>query len=96
MELGLKNKTVIVTGSGSNIGRGIALAFAKEGSNLVIAEIDEAQGEKVKKDFEEYEKKEKTNALLRKLSRSFATDNHPNSSYSVRKCRTASSIDKKY
>jgi 2-hydroxycyclohexanecarboxyl-CoA dehydrogenase len=46
MELGLKGKSVIVTGGGSNIGRAIGLAFAREGSHLTIAEIDEAQGEK--------------------------------------------------
>jgi len=47
MDFGLAGKTVIVTGGGSNIGRAISLAFAKEGSNLVIAEIDEAQAKKV-------------------------------------------------
>lgn len=47
MELGLKGKSVIVTGGGSNIGRAIALAYAKEGANVVIAEIDETQGNKV-------------------------------------------------
>ena len=47
MELGLKGKSVIVTGGGSNIGRAIVLAFAKEGSNIVIAELDEEQGKKV-------------------------------------------------
>lgn len=47
MELGLKGKTVIVTGGGSNIGRAITVAFAREGSNIVMAEIDEAQGKKV-------------------------------------------------
>jgi len=47
MELGLAGKTVIVTGGGSNIGRAISLAFAKEGANVVIAEIDENQGQKV-------------------------------------------------
>jgi 2-hydroxycyclohexanecarboxyl-CoA dehydrogenase len=46
MELGLAGKTVIVTGGSSNIGRGVALAFATEGSNIVIADIDEVQGEK--------------------------------------------------
>ena len=45
--LGLGGKTAIVTGGGSNIGRGIVLAFAEQGTNLVIAELDEAQGVKV-------------------------------------------------
>lgn len=47
MELGLQGKTVVVSGGASNIGRGISLAFANEGSNVVIADIDENQGKKV-------------------------------------------------
>ena len=47
MELGLRNKNVIITGGGSNIGRAIVHAFAAEGSNIAIAEIDQSQGEKV-------------------------------------------------
>src|SRR5262245_34277505 len=46
MDLNLAGKTVIVTGAGSNIGRAIALAFARERSNVVVAEIDESQGGK--------------------------------------------------
>lgn len=46
MELELAHKTVIVTGGGSNIGRGICLAFARERVNLVIADIDEQQAGK--------------------------------------------------
>src|SRR4030042_722421 len=45
--LGLEGKTAIVTGGGSNIGRGIVLAFAEQGANVTIAELDEAQGAKV-------------------------------------------------
>ena len=48
--LGLEGKTAIVTGGGSNIGRGIVLAFTEQGANVVIAELDEAQGAKVAKE----------------------------------------------
>src|SRR5262249_56283648 len=47
MNLDLDGKSVIVTGAGSNIGRAIALAFARERANVTIAEIDEGQGKKV-------------------------------------------------
>ena len=47
MELGLAGKTVVITGGGSNIGRAIVHAFAREGSNIVIAELDPAQGQRV-------------------------------------------------
>jgi 2-hydroxycyclohexanecarboxyl-CoA dehydrogenase len=46
----LKDKSVIVTGGGSNIGRAIALGFAREGAHLTIAEIDEGQGGKAAAD----------------------------------------------
>jgi 2-hydroxycyclohexanecarboxyl-CoA dehydrogenase len=53
MELNLAGKSVIVTGGGSNIGRAIGLAFAREGVNLTIAEIDEGQGKKVAAEAEQ-------------------------------------------
>ena len=40
----LANKIAIVTGSGSGIGRAIALRFAAEGASVTIAELDEARG----------------------------------------------------
>ena len=46
MDLELKDKSVIVTGGGSNIGRAIVLAFAGEGAHLTIGDIDTAQAEK--------------------------------------------------
>jgi len=49
MELGLEGKAVIVTGGASNVGRGIVMAFAREGSHVVIADIDDVQGEKTAK-----------------------------------------------
>jgi 2-hydroxycyclohexanecarboxyl-CoA dehydrogenase len=48
--LGLEAKTAVVTGGGSNIGRSIVLAFAEQGANVAIAELDEAQGAKVAKE----------------------------------------------
>ncbi|MEE3014444.1 MAG: SDR family oxidoreductase [Chloroflexota bacterium] len=47
MELGLRDKHVIVTGGGTNIGRAIVHAFASEGSRISIAELVPSQGEKV-------------------------------------------------
>jgi 2-hydroxycyclohexanecarboxyl-CoA dehydrogenase len=52
MDLNLTGKTVIVTGAGSNIGRAIALGFARERAHVVIAEIDQGQGLKVAADAE--------------------------------------------
>ncbi|WP_419883315.1 SDR family NAD(P)-dependent oxidoreductase [Peribacillus sp. B-H-3] len=40
-----KNKTVIVTGAASGIGRGIAIAYGDKGANVVIADVEEARGE---------------------------------------------------
>ena len=42
----LDRNVAIVTGAGQGIGRGIALAFASEGANVVIAELDGASGER--------------------------------------------------
>lgn len=47
MDLGLKGKSVVVTGGGSNIGRAIVLAFAREGAKVTIGDIDPAQAGKV-------------------------------------------------
>lgn len=47
MELGLKGKSAIVTGGASNIGKQITLSLAAEGVNVVLADIDQAQAERV-------------------------------------------------
>jgi NAD(P)-dependent dehydrogenase (short-subunit alcohol dehydrogenase family) len=41
----LENKTAIVTGSGSGIGRAIALLYAAEGAKVVVSDIDGEAGE---------------------------------------------------
>lgn len=38
------NKTVIVTGAGSGIGKEVALEFGRKGANVIIAEQDEEKG----------------------------------------------------
>jgi len=40
----LQNKTALITGAGSGIGRAIAELFAREGAAVVLADIDEAGG----------------------------------------------------
>ena len=47
MNFELAKKSVVVTGGGSNIGRAIVLAYAEEGANITIGDIDEAQAGKV-------------------------------------------------
>lgn len=41
MDLGLRDRPVVVTGAGSNIGWAIALTFAAEGARLTPGGIDE-------------------------------------------------------
>jgi len=46
----LKNKVAVVTGGAQGIGRAIALGLAREGANIVVADL---QGEKAKTVAEE-------------------------------------------
>ncbi len=41
----LENKAGIVTGAGQGIGRAIALAYAREGASVVVADFNEATGQ---------------------------------------------------
>ncbi len=45
----MKNKTVIITGGSSGIGKATAELFAKEGANVVVSDINESDGAKVVK-----------------------------------------------
>ena len=47
----LKNKTAIITGGANGLGRATALLFAKEGANVVVADMDENAGSKVINDI---------------------------------------------
>ncbi len=41
----LKNRVTLITGSGSGIGRELAIGFAREGANIVVADIDQASSD---------------------------------------------------
>ena len=48
-----EGKAVIITGAGKGIGRASALAFAAEGANVVLADIDHAAGKAARQSIEE-------------------------------------------
>jgi NAD(P)-dependent dehydrogenase (short-subunit alcohol dehydrogenase family) len=50
MELGLKGKTVIITGGSGGIGRGLVLEFAREGCNVINASRDMTIGQRIADD----------------------------------------------
>lgn len=45
----LNRKTAVVTGSGAGIGRAIALRFASEGANVIVADINTSGAEETKR-----------------------------------------------
>lgn len=50
MDLGLDGARVIVTGGASNIGRAIVHAFAREGSRILLADVDSGQAGRVRRE----------------------------------------------
>ncbi|GAA3733188.1 SDR family oxidoreductase [Salinicoccus jeotgali] len=50
----LKGKVGIITGSASGIGRGIALAMAKEGAHITIVDINEEKGQQTLEEINQY------------------------------------------
>lgn len=47
MDLGLKGKTVVITGGSGGIGQGLVVEFAREGANVVSASRDVATGKQL-------------------------------------------------
>ncbi len=45
--MNFNEKVVIVTGAGGGIGEGYAKDFSENGMSVVVAELDEAQGQRV-------------------------------------------------
>ena len=50
MELGLRDRVVIVTGSAAGIGRATALRFAREGARVAAFDVDAAKGQALAED----------------------------------------------
>lgn len=51
MDLGLRDKVVIVTGAGAGIGEATAKLFAEEGSIVIVADLDEKNGRRVEEEI---------------------------------------------
>lgn len=47
----MKNKTVIVTGAASGIGKAAAILFAKNGANVIVSDLQESEGKAVVSDI---------------------------------------------
>jgi NAD(P)-dependent dehydrogenase (short-subunit alcohol dehydrogenase family) len=47
----LANKTAVITGAASGIGRAIALLFAREGASVVLTDINESAGREVEREI---------------------------------------------
>jgi NAD(P)-dependent dehydrogenase (short-subunit alcohol dehydrogenase family) len=53
MELGLKDKVVVITGGASGIGKGAASAFAREGAKVAVCDFSDKNLEAVTQEFAE-------------------------------------------
>ncbi|MDX2188230.1 MAG: SDR family oxidoreductase [Bacteroidota bacterium] len=80
MSIELINKTAIITGGGSGIGRAISLLFAQNGAEVIILDMDEKGGNETKSKIENAAGKAhfhnidiSNNALTNSLIQSFKT-----------------------
>lgn len=53
MQMEFSKETVVITGAGNGIGRGIALLYAEKGANVVLADVDEKAGEETERGIRE-------------------------------------------
>jgi len=63
-DLPLDGEVVIITGAANGIGRGIALAFAAAGADIVVADIDTRSGAGT---VQEIEKKGRKGLLVERM-----------------------------
>ena len=49
-----KDKIILITGSGSGIGKAAALAFSKEGGKIIVSDINEENGIKTVSEINKY------------------------------------------
>ena len=80
----LTGRTAIVTGGGRGIGKGICLALAQAGANIVVAEIDATTTKKTAQDVQalgnkslalvtDVRKDDQVQAMVRKTIETFGT-----------------------
>lgn len=78
----LENKVAIITGAGSGIGRGIALAFIKEGAKVIVVDLSEEGGQQTVEEIKkvngeaifiktDVSKKEEVMAMVQKCLETF-------------------------
>ncbi|MGG0717307.1 glucose 1-dehydrogenase [Robertmurraya massiliosenegalensis] len=49
--MSIQNKIVIITGAANGIGKGVAHAYAEKGATVVLADVNEEQGQQVKEEI---------------------------------------------
>ena len=69
MKLKLKNQTILITGSGSGIGRGIADGFLKEGASVIITDINKKALLKTVDEFSNQYSEEKILSFIGNLNK---------------------------
>ena len=70
MKLGLDNQNVLITGSGSGIGRGIAEGFLKEKASVILSDFNEKCLSNATRDLSSLYGKDKIMQLLGDLNKS--------------------------